>query len=207
MNQVLNFLDKLTHPAGKKKSGAPVPAASPKFLTFNFVDEQNDLNLLDLDAEPTPASSSLSLGRTGSCLGVRNLSASACFEEGKNSSSSVVYLQRDARETESENSADVKLFRKPERPRGIPATALLDASDILQMANGREQAYSLARPETAVGKQVSLEVLRKLSKRASYEERLESVRKICEKVSAEALSPLRRAATGPLRQTIQIKIG
>lgn len=207
MNQVLNFFDKWSRQGSKDSQPAPVQSKKPEFLTFEFVDEpESALSLLDFDAAPSP-SSSVSLGRTAACLETRNLAAKAYYEEAQGSSSSVSYLQQDARVPQTESPDKTSLFRQPAKPKNVPVTALLDASEILHMSKGRDQGYSIDRPETKVSKQVSLEVLRKLNQRESYEERLEKVRTICEKVSAEALSPLSRAATGPLRQMIQIKIG
>ena len=207
MSQVLNLFEKWSRLVSKESQPLPVPAKQPEFLTFEFVDEStSELSLLDFDASPTVSSSrSVSLGRTGACLQAHNLAAKTYYEEPAGSSASISYLQQDVRGAAQTDKAS--LFRKPAKPKNIQVTSLLDSSDILQMAKGRDQGYSLKRPETKVSKQLSLEVLRKLNQRESYEERLEKVRTICEKVSAEALSPLNRNATGPLRQMIQIKIG
>ncbi|PKL76366.1 MAG: hypothetical protein CVV27_10655, partial [Candidatus Melainabacteria bacterium HGW-Melainabacteria-1] len=151
------------------------------------------------------------LGRPESCLSASQLSDASCLDDiARHGSDNVVYLQRDAREEARDPEAAPALARKSRRQQPkVRATALLDASELLNIRHGHTDAYTRFRPEQTASKQVSLEVLRRLGQRSSREELLEKIKDACDKVSAEALinSPGRRPATGPLRQTICIQIG
>lgn len=197
MQQVFDLF-KMARSSERKPSR---PAQPPRMLSFDFVGDE-------LFGEPAadiqPVSSCL--GRTESCLSAAQLSDSHCLEEvAQHQSSNLVYLQRDARETEP---AARRARRAKPGPK-VRATAMLDASELLQLRQAPHDAYSRFRPEQTASKQVSLEVLRRLGERTSREELLEKIKDACDKVSAEALinAPGRRPATGPLRQTICIQIG
>lgn len=206
MSQVLNFFDKWTRSSSTKAS-QPVKAdrlpAESKLLTFAFVDEPEENTVI-----PSPQDRFQSaIGRPTACITSHSF-VSADVNEAQ--SRNLTYLQRDARH-ETEEHADTQLFVKKSRAAGrtkVQATALLDASELIQLRALRTDSYSSQRPVAAT-KALSLENLRKLNTDDSETAKLERVRQICEKVSAEALinSPNRRMPTGPLRHSIKIKIG
>jgi len=211
MSQVLNFFDKWSRSAASARSKAADTAIQqqPKLLTLEFV---GDMFAEEATAQTQDSFSSVSVvGRAGACVSSHNLVSHECLPETPSSQSSQLsYLQQDARQVNA-SEQDSPLFKKrPAKPRQkIRGTALLDASELIEIRSVGLDAYSNQRPETAVGKDVSLEVLRKLRSNDGEDDRLDRVRKICEKVSAEALinSPSRRPQTAPLRHSIKIKIG
>ncbi len=208
MQQVLNILDRWAYKSVRQ--AVPRPIESQRMLTFEFVGDEPTDNHYSSQTEIQPVSSCL--GRTESCLSSAQLSDAHCLNEVKtHQSSNVVYLQRDARSRTGLLHGEERQVRKARRSQSpkVRATAMLDASELLAIRQSRTEAYSRFQPEQTVSKQVSLEVLRQLGKRSSREELLEKVKDACDKVSAEALinSPGRKPQTGPLRQTICIKIG
>lgn len=205
MQNVFQLFDKWAHKTAAQKP-RPQQAA---LLSFDFVDFDAPAEHDDFAAEAPPQVSSFSVGRTESCVSAHKLSASHCLEEGQlPKASNLVALHADARNHEeaTESVDGVKLFRK-QRPDKVRATALLDASRLFDLRKNTD-AFQRQR-SLAEHKDVSLEVLRQLNQRSHPDELLEKCRVACEKVSAEALinSPGRRPQTGPLRQTIRIKIG
>lgn len=203
MQQVFQLLNHWVQPGPKA-----VEPRLPKqcLLTFDFV---NAPTAPAVEPE-TYAPTARSLGRTESCLSSRNLSAAHCLDQAdQHQSSSVVYLQKDARATLGANEpVPFRKVRRYHNPK-VRATAMLDASEVLEIGRPNMDAYSLKRSETVISKETSLELVRRLSKRSSHEELLEKVKDACEKVSVQALanSPARRGHTAPLRHSIQIKIG
>lgn len=205
MQQVFELFDKWAH---RKSLKATLPAQPPRLLNFDFVGDES-FGEPETAAELHPISSCL--GRTESCLSSTQLSDSHCLEEvAQHQSSNVVYLQQDARAAAHQERAPrpTHKVRRYQNPK-VRATAMLDASDLLDLRQRSSAAYTRFQPEQTASKQVSLEVLRRLGQRSSREEMLEKIKDACEKVSAEALinSPGRRPQTGPLRQTICIQIG
>lgn len=203
MQQVFQLLNHWTQPVPRTvESRLPTHC----LLSFDFV---NTPAAPAADTE-TYTPSTRSLGRTESCLSSRNLSAAHCLDEAaQHQSSSVVYLQKDARATlGADEPVPFRKVRRYHNPK-VRATAMLDASQVLEIGRPNMDAYSLKRSETVISKETSLEVVRRLSKRSSHEELLEKVKDACEKVSVQALanSPARRGHTAPLRHSIQIKIG
>lgn len=202
MQNVFQLFDKWAHKTAAQKP-RPQQAA---LLSFDFVDLDTSAENDAFVAEAPPQVSSFSVGRTESCVSAHKLSASHCLEEGQlPKASNLVALHADAR-NQDEPVEGVKLFRK-QRPDKVRATALLDASRLFDLRKNTD-AFQRQR-SLAEHKDVSLEVLRQLNQRSHPDELLEKCRVACEKVSAEALinSPGRRPQTGPLRQTIRIKIG
>lgn len=207
MSQVLHFFDKWTRSSASRAAqpasvSRPAPP-QPKLLSFDFVGE------LDAAADTLPVRDSFqsAIGRPAACVSSHSFVAADVNEA---QTSNLTYLQRDARQSEDDSEAQTALFKKASRasrPK-VRSTALLDASELIQLRAIGTDAYSSQRPEVA-SKAVSLENLRKLSLDEADDAKLERVRQICEKVSAEALinSPHRRVPTAPLRHSIKIKIG
>jgi hypothetical protein len=208
MQQVFNLFEKW---AGRQSQKPAVPAQSPRMLSFDFVGEEPAAEpaLPAYEASADNLSIGSCLGRAESCLSVAQLSDAHCLDNVEtHQSSNVVYLQKDARQ-EQAIASPTRKARRPQQQTKVRATAMLDASELLEMRKHNSGAYSRISPEQSASKQVSLEVLRKLGQRSSREEMLEKIKDVCDKVSAEALinSPGRRPQTGPLRQTICIQIG
>lgn len=204
MQQVFELINKWAQPKGPKAPA--IPAQPPRLVNFDFVGDESFGEAETFDLQPF----SSCLGRTESCLSASQLSDSLCLQEaGQHQSSNVVYLQRDARSTAE--ASEVRTQRKAKRYNNpkVRVTAMLDASDLIEIKQRSSGAYNRFQPEQTASKQVSIEVLRKLGQRSSREELLEKIQDACDKVSAEALinSPGRRPQTGPLRQTICIQIG
>ncbi|MBF2052873.1 MAG: hypothetical protein IGS03_05325 [Candidatus Sericytochromatia bacterium] len=205
MSQVLHFFDKWTRSSSSRTAppasvSRPTPT-HPKLLTFDFVGELDDV------AETTPVRDSFqsTIGRPAACVSSHSFVA-ADVNEAR--SSNLTYLQRDARQSEDETASDTDLFKRSSRRPKVRSTALLDASELIQLRAIGTDAYSSQQPEVA-SKAISIENLRKTCSDESEDAKLDRVRQICEKVSAEALinSPHRRVPTAPLRHSIKIKIG
>lgn len=204
MQQVFELFDKWAH--RKRPAPRSLPAQPARLLNFDFIGDEL-FTEAEIPAELQPFSSCL--GRTEACLSATQLSDAQCLQEvAQHQSSNVVYLQRDARSSGTRELRPQLKSKKSSQPK-VRATAMLDASELLEMRAVSSSAYTRFQPEQTASKQVSLEVLRRLGQRSSREELLEKVKDACDKVSAEALinSPGRRPQTGPLRQTICIKIG
>lgn len=205
MSQVLHFFDKWTRSSASCAAQPAAPSSpaplQPKLLTFEFVGE----------LEETPSSTSTrdsfqsTIGRAAACVTSHSFVAG---DVNQAQSSNLTYLQRDARQDQAETASHTELFKSAARRPKVRSTALLDASELIQLRGVGTDAYSSQRPEVN-NKAISLENLRKLSADESDDAKLERVRQICEKVSAEALinSPSRRIPTAPLRHSIKIKIG
>ncbi|MGE3726142.1 MAG: hypothetical protein AB7I41_11370 [Candidatus Sericytochromatia bacterium] len=211
MNRVLHLIEQFGKPQPRHSRTGPLtlPTGQPCMLSFDFVEEQPESE----NAEWVSENFSGSLGRTGECISSRSLTDPHCLDEvDTHKEARLATLHTAISHGTTSDEIDPAKRRKPRKARPtskVQATALLEASELISIPGKYRSREHLAPAMTgAAGKQVSLDILRKLGERSSSDELLDKVRTACDKVHADALyGPLHKNSHEPLRHTIRIKIG
>ncbi|PIQ26021.1 hypothetical protein COW36_02560 [bacterium (Candidatus Blackallbacteria) CG17_big_fil_post_rev_8_21_14_2_50_48_46] len=210
MNRVLQMIEQFGKPRTSRTGPLTMPAGQPCMLSFDFVEEQPEIESAELISE----NFSGSLGRTAECISSRSLIDPHCLEEvTSHKETRITSLHQAISHGSTSDEIDPARRRKPRKARPVAkvqASALLEASELISIP-GKYRSREHLEPAlvSAAGKQVSLDILRKLGERSSQDELLEKVKVACEKVQADALygPSLRREVTLPQRHKIRIKIG
>lgn len=212
MNRVLHLIEQFGKPQPRHSRTGPLtlPTGQPCMLSFDFVDEQPESD----NAEWVSENFSGSLGRPAECISSRSLTDPHCLDEVQTHKETRLATLRTAiSHGTTSDEIDPAQRRKPRKARPtskVQATALLEASELISIPGKYRSREHLAPPALSgvAGKQVSIDILRKLGERSSHEELLDKVRAACDKVHADALyGPLHKNSHEPHRHSIRIKIG
>jgi hypothetical protein len=210
MNRVLHLIEQFGKPRHSGRTGPlALPTGQPCMLSFDFVEEQPEAE----SGEWLSENFSGSLGRTGECISSRNLIDPHCLEElNSHKEARISALRQVIGHGKTSDEIDPVQCRKPRKSRPVNkvhASALLEASELISIPGKYRSREHLAPAVVgAAGKQVSLDLLRKLGERSGPDELLNKVRTACDKVQADALyGPIDKINHEPRRHTIRIKIG
>lgn len=208
MHRILHFIDQFSKPRQMSRTKPlSLPAGQPCMLSFDFIDESPEQ---DKDTELGEHFSG-SLGRTAECISSHSLMDPHCLEEiSTHKETKIACLHRAI--SHGSTVDDIQPFsqsRKNYLTPKVRASALLEASELITIPKKyRSREWVKSAWGSAAGKQVSLEVLRKLGERSSQEELMEKVRAACQKVRADSLygKPIYKSGV-QRRHRIEIKIG
>lgn len=211
MNRVLHLIEQFGKSRLPSRTGPlTLPAGQPCMLSFDFIDESPEQEVSEELAEHFSGS----LGRTAECISSRSLTDPHCLEEisiHKEARISSLHRAISHGSTAEEIAPSHRKNTCKNRPvQKVRASALLEASELIAIPSKyRSREHVEPAWVSTTGKQLSLDLLRKLGERSNHEELLEKVRVACEKVRADALynQPIKMEPGVKRRHRIQIKIG